>query len=465
MAYNYLKGSAMKEKTVYVCQNCGASFPKWAGRCPQCGEWNTLVEKVVEIRKTSPRTLITPTSEPVPITAVPSEDVSRIEIPMLELNRVLGGGIVPGSVILIAGEPGIGKSTLLLQLASMLARESSRPVLYVSGEESVRQIKMRAARLDVREENLYILAETSLEQILNHIERMEPFVVVVDSIQAIYSEYLESTPGSIVQVRECAYAFLKMAKATGTPVFLVGHVTKAGDIAGPKVLEHAVDAVLYLEGDPFHAYRILRSVKNRFGATSEVGVFEMEEQGLREVPNPSEIFLAERVPNASGSAIAVTMEGSRPLLVEIQALTSPTSFAIPRRTANGIDLSRLLLLIAVLTKRVGLHLSDQDVFVNVVGGIKIKEPAVDLAVAVAIASGFRNVPVAADLAIVGEIGLVGELRGVRQMTQRLAEAARLGFKKCLVPSGSVKAGQRTFDGMEVVPVRSLEEALDIALIR
>jgi DNA repair protein RadA/Sms len=455
----------MKEKTVYVCQNCGASFPKWAGRCPQCGEWNTLVEKVVEVRKTSPRTLITPTSEPVPITAVPSEDVTRIEIPMLELNRVLGGGIVPGSVILIAGEPGIGKSTLLLQLASMLARESSRPVLYVSGEESVRQIKMRAARLDVREENLYILAETSLEQILNHIERMEPFVVVVDSIQAIYSEYLESTPGSIVQVRECAYAFLKMAKSTGTPVFLVGHVTKAGDIAGPKVLEHAVDAVLYLEGDPFHAYRILRSVKNRFGATSEVGVFEMEEQGLREVPNPSEIFLAERVPNASGSAIAVTMEGSRPLLVEIQALTSPTSFAIPRRTANGIDLSRLLLLIAVLTKRVGLHLSDQDVFVNVVGGIKIKEPAVDLAVAVAIASGFRNVPVAADLAIVGEIGLVGELRGVRQMTQRLAEAARLGFKKCLVPSGSVKAGQRTFDGMEVVPVRSLEEALDIALVR
>lgn len=455
----------MKEKVVYICQNCGASFPKWMGRCPQCGEWNTLVEKAVEARKAYPRTFITPTSEPLPITAVPAEDIARIEIPMMELNRVLGGGIVPGSVVLIAGEPGIGKSTLLLQLASLLARGNPRPVLYVSGEESVHQIKMRAARLGVQEENLYVLAETSLEQILNHIERMEPFTVVVDSIQAIYSEVLESTPGSIVQVRECAYAFLKLAKATGIPIFLVGHVTKAGDIAGPKVLEHAVDAVLYLEGDPFHAYRILRSVKNRFGATSEVGVFEMEEQGLQEVPNPSEIFLAERVPNASGSAIAVTMEGSRPLLVEIQALTSPTSFAIPRRTANGIDLSRLLLLIAVLTKRVGLHLSDQDVFVNVVGGIKIKEPAVDLAVAVAIASGFRNVPVAADLAIVGEIGLVGELRGVRQMPQRLAEAARLGFKKCLVPSGSVKGGQKTFDGMEIIPARSLEEALDVALLR
>ncbi len=454
-----------KEKVVYVCQNCGASFPKWSGKCPQCGEWNSLVEKIVEVRKTYPRTLVTPTSEPMPITAVPSEDVVRIEIPMMELNRVLGGGIVPGSVILIAGEPGIGKSTLLLQLASLLARQSPRPVLYVSGEESIRQIKMRAARLGVQEDNLYVLAETSLEQILSHIERMEPFTVVVDSIQAIYSEVLESTPGSIVQVRECAYALLKLAKATGIPIFLVGHVTKAGDIAGPKVLEHAVDAVLYLEGDPFHAYRVLRSVKNRFGATSEVGVFEMEEQGLREVPNPSEIFLAERVPNASGSAIAVTMEGSRPLLVEIQALTSPTSFAIPRRTANGIDLSRLLLLIAVLTKRVGLHLSDQDVFVNVVGGIKIKEPAVDLAVAVAIASGFRNVPVAADLAIVGEIGLVGELRGVRQMPQRLAEAARLGFRKCLVPAGSLKGVQRTFDGMEIVPVRSLEEALDVALVR
>ncbi len=454
-----------KEKVAYVCQNCGASFPKWMGRCPQCGEWNTLEERALEVRKAYPRTLVTPTSEPVPITAVPSEDVARIEIPVGELNRVLGGGIVPGSVILIAGEPGIGKSTLLLQLASLLARGSARPVLYVSGEESIRQIKMRAARLGVEEDNLYVLAETSLEQILNHVERMEPFTVVVDSIQAIYSEVLESTPGSIVQVRECAYALLKLAKATGIPIFLVGHVTKAGDIAGPKVLEHAVDAVLYLEGDPFHAYRILRSVKNRFGATSEVGVFEMEEQGLREVPNPSEIFLAERVPNASGSAIAVTMEGSRPLLVEIQALTSPTSFAIPRRTANGIDLSRLLLLIAVLTKRVGLHLSDQDVFVNVVGGIKIKEPAVDLAVAIAIASGFRNIPVAADLAIVGEIGLVGELRGVRQMSQRLAEAARLGFKKCLVPAGSVKSGQRTFDGMEVVPVRSLEEALDVALVR
>ncbi|RLC82409.1 MAG: DNA repair protein RadA, partial [Chloroflexi bacterium] len=391
-----------REKVIYVCQSCGASFPKWMGRCPQCGEWNTLVETVPEVKRKSAVGPVTPSGEPMPITAVSAEDITRIPVSIEELSRVLGGGIVPGSVVLIGGEPGIGKSTLLLQLASLLARQQPDPVLYVSGEESARQIRMRADRLGVREDNLYVLAETSLEQIMAHIERMGPFVVMVDSIQSIYSEALESTPGSVVQVRECAYRLLRIAKSTGTPVFLVGHVTKAGAIAGPKVLEHAVDAVLYLEGDRFHSYRVLRSVKNRFGATSEVGIFEMGEEGLKEVPNPSEIFLSERVPNASGSAIAITMEGTRPLLVEIQALTSPTSFAIPRRTANGIDINRLLLLIAVLSKRVGLRLSDQDIFVNVVGGMRIREPAVDLAVAVAVASGFRNVPVAADIAIVGE---------------------------------------------------------------
>ncbi|HDN78880.1 MAG TPA: DNA repair protein RadA, partial [Chloroflexi bacterium] len=375
-----------REKVIYVCQSCGASFPKWMGRCPQCGEWNTLVETVPEVKRKSAVGPVTPSGEPMPITAVSAEDITRIPVSIEELSRVLGGGIVPGSVVLIGGEPGIGKSTLLLQLASLLARQQPDPVLYVSGEESARQIRMRADRLGVREDNLYVLAETSLEQIMAHIERMGPFVVMVDSIQSIYSEALESTPGSVVQVRECAYRLLRIAKSTGTPVFLVGHVTKAGAIAGPKVLEHAVDAVLYLEGDRFHSYRVLRSVKNRFGATSEVGIFEMGEEGLKEVPNPSEIFLSERVPNASGSAIAITMEGTRPLLVEIQALTSPTSFAIPRRTANGIDINRLLLLIAVLSKRVGLRLSDQDIFVNVVGGMRIREPAVDLAVAVAVAS-------------------------------------------------------------------------------
>jgi len=336
-------------------------------------------------------------------------------------------------------------------------------VLYISGEESLQQIKMRADRLGIANQTLYILSEINLDQIINHIERLNPRMVVVDSIQSVYSEELMSAAGSVGQVKECASTLLRLAKATGIPIFLVGHVTKAGAIAGPKVLEHIVDTVLYLEGDRFHAYRLLRSVKNRFGSTNEVGVFEMGDRGLAEVANPSEAFLAERLPNASGSAIAVTMEGTRPLLVEIQALASTTSFGYPRRTANGVDFNRLLLLVAVLSKRVGLRLSDQDIFVNVVGGLKVNEPAVDLAIAVAIASSYRNVPVAADMAIVGEIGLSGELRAVSQLERRLSEAAKLGFRRCLVPKSLRRRG-KVPEGIEIVGARSVGEALEAALL-
>jgi DNA repair protein RadA/Sms len=378
-----------------------------------------------------------------------------------ELSRVLGGGIVPGSGVLVSGDPGIGKSTLLLQLAAYMARTQGK-TLYVSGEESARQIKLRAGRLGIADPNLYILAEIHLDRILHHATELQPKLIVVDSVQAIYSDASTSAAGSVSQVRECTSQMLRLAKSESIPVFLVGHVTKEGAIAGPRVLEHMVDTVLYLEGERFQTYRLLRSVKNRFGSTDEVGVFEMAEAGLREVTNPSEAFLAERLPNAAGSAIAVTLEGTRPLLVEVQALASTTSFAQPRRTANGVDFNRLLLLTAVLSKRVGIRLSDQDVFVNVVGGLRINEPAADLAVAVAIASSMKNLPVPADLAVVGEVGLSGELRSVSQLPRRLNEAAKLGFTRCLVPHSRRKHANAP-EGIEVVGARTLRQALEVAL--
>ncbi len=451
-----------KARTQFVCQQCGSTSPKWMGRCPDCGEWNTLVETIVESKERSPLSYAAPRSKPQRLSEVTSDALERVQLPMPEFSRVLGDGIVPGSLVLIGGDPGIGKSTLLLQVSALMAEVLGK-VLYVSGEESVRQIKMRAQRLGINTDQLYLLTETNLNIIVEHVQELVPKMVVVDSIQTVYLDELKSTAGSISQVRECASQLMQVAKGEGIPVFLVGHVTKAGAIAGPKVLEHIVDTVLYLEGDLFHAYRLLRSVKNRFGATSEVGVFEMGSQGLIEVANPSEAFLAERLPNAAGSTIAVTLEGTRPLLVEIQALTSTTSFGLPRRTANGVDFNRLLLLAAVLSKRVGLRLSDQDIFVNVVGGLKINEPAADLAVATAIASSFKNTPVAADLAIVGEIGLSGELRAVGQLPKRLNEAAKLGFKRCLVPK-SFRRQDVASDGIEVIGVRSLQEALQVALI-
>jgi len=432
------------------------------GRCPDCGEWNTMVETIVESRERSPLSYAVPLSKPQRLSEVTSDGLERVQVPMPEFCRVLGGGIVPGSLVLIGGDPGIGKSTLLLQVSALLT-ETLGKVLYVSGEESVQQIKMRAERLGIATDQLYLLTETNLNIILGHIQELAPKTVVIDSIQTVYLDELESTAGSISQVRECASRLMQVAKSEGIPIFLVGHVTKAGAIAGPKVLEHIVDTVLYLEGDRFHAYRLLRSVKNRFGPTSEVGVFEMGSQGLIEVANPSEAFLAERLPNAAGSTIAITLEGTRPLLVEIQALASTTSFGLPRRRANGIDFNRLLLLVAVLNKRVGLRLSNQDIFVNVVGGLKINEPAADLAVATAIASSFKNAPVAADLAIVGEIGLSGELRAVGQLSKRLNEAAKLGFRRCLVPK-SFRRQEVAPDGIEVIGVRSLQEALQVALI-
>ncbi len=453
-----------KTRTRYVCQSCGSSQAKWMGRCPDCGEWNTLVETVVsrEEKRTGYR-LPTPPNEPLPLPRIAADGFQRLKVPLAELNRVLGGGIVPGSVVLIGGDPGIGKSTLLLQMSALLARQEG-VVLYVSGEESAQQIKMRADRLGIAEERLHVLSEINLGRILEHIDRLEPKLAIVDSIQSVYSEELGSAAGSVSQVKECASSLLRLAKASLVPTFIVGHVTKAGAIAGPRVLEHIVDTVLYLEGDRFHAYRLLRSVKNRFGSTNEVGVFEMGGEGLREVANPSEAFLAERLPSASGSAIAVTMEGTRPLLVEIQALTSTTSFGHPRRTPNGVDFNRLLLLVAVLSKRVGLRLSDQDVFVNVVGGLRVNEPAADLAIATAITSSFRNVPVEPDLAIVGEVGLSGELRAVGHLARRLNEAAKLGFRRCLLPK-SVRQKRVDVSDIELIGVRSVGEAVELALAR
>jgi DNA repair protein RadA/Sms len=453
-----------KTRVQYVCESCGATTLRWAGQCRACGEWNTLVETLIQPRTEQPLSRsLTPLSQPQPLPDIQADQFQRLPVASGELARVLGGGIVPGSVVLIGGDPGIGKSTLLLQASAQLA-EGDKPVLYISAEESVYQIKMRADRLGLQQPGLYVVSEVSLDPILTHIEQLAPRVVVIDSIQAISSEELESSAGSVSQVKACATSLLRLAKTNGIPIFLVGHVTKAGAIAGPRVLEHIVDAVLYLEGDRFHTYRLLRGVKNRFGSTHEVGVFEMTEQGMVEVTNPSEAFLAERLPDTAGSAIAVTMEGTRPLLVEIQALSSTTSFGLPRRTANGVDFNRLLLLVAVLTKRVGLRLFDQDVFINVVGGLRISEPAADLAVALAIASSFQNVPLPADLAAVGEVGLSGELRAVSHLSRRLSEAKKLGFSRCIIPSTHHKFREIP-PGMEIIPARSLADALSVAMGR
>ena len=455
-----------KVKTRYVCQACGSAQPKWMGRCPDCGEWNTLVETIVEASRpgdASPaaRQALVGRNTPRPLTDIAADSYQRTLLPMDEFNRVLGGGVVPGSLILIGGDPGIGKSTLLLQMSAGLA--TTGQVLYISGEESAQQIKLRANRLNIPGDNLFILTETNMTAILEHVAQASPNFLIIDSIQTMYMDELQSAPGSVSQVRECAARFQEVAKGQNLPVFLIGHVTKTGTIAGPRVLEHIVDTVLYLEGDQFHAYRLLRSVKNRFGATNEIGIFEMSDLGLSEVPNPSEAFLAERLPNAAGSAIAVTMEGTRPLLVEVQALASTTSFGNPRRTANGLDINRLLLIVAVLTKRVGLRLTDQDVFVNVIGGLQIGEPASDLAIAVAIASSVRNRPVAADMAVIGEVGLSGELRAVGHLETRLKEAAKLGFKRCLLPA-STQLKQLKSPPLELSKVQSLNEALAGALI-
>lgn len=446
-----------KSRSKFVCDRCGAESLKWLGKCPECGEWNTLVE--VKEAPQSTRPSLGAESSPVSLKDIPLESLDRIRVPVGELDRVLGGGIVPGSLVLIGGDPGIGKSTLLLQLCSMLA-ECKGPVLYVSGEESLLQVKMRAERLGLHSPALYLLSESNLEKIMGHIERLSPTLVVIDSIQSVSRDELPSMAGSVSQLRDCTGRLLQLAKSSGVPIFLVGHVTKEGAIAGPKLLEHMVDAVLYLEGERFHSYRLLRSVKNRFGSTHEVGVFEMHEEGMLEVQNPSVAFLADRVLMRSGSSVVVTVEGTRPLLAEIQALTSFCPSHMPRRTANGLDISRVLLMSAVLSKRLDLKLYDQDVYVNVVGGLRIEEPAADLGVALAIVSSLRNAPVDPELVVMGEVGLSGEIRAVGHMEQRLKEAAKLGFKRCLAPYG---ARVPRIPELETLTARSLEEAIEKSL--
>ena len=457
-----------KARVQYVCSECGGTQMKWMGKCPDCGEWNTLREVRAPAsggRAGKERRLATEASKAVPLNEIPESLGTRVALTNSELNRVLGGGIVPGSAVLVGGDPGIGKSTLLLQMAAEVSQSAGK-ALYVSAEESVHQIGRRASRLGIDTRNLFVFADTVVEQIVDLMIQMQPSLVIVDSIQAVYTEANTSSAGAVSQVRDSAALLLRAAKELNIPVFLVGHVTKDGSIAGPRVLEHMVDVVLQLEGERFHAYRLLRSVKNRYGSTNEVGIFEMGETGMKEVRNPSEMFLAERLPNAAGSAIAVSMEGTRPLLVEIQALSSHTTFSQPRRTANGIDFNRLLLLAAVLSKRVGVNLSDQDVFVNVVGGMQVGEPASDLAVATAIVSSFRNRPVHADLVAIGEIGLSGELRSVGQLDRRLHEAVDLGFRRALVPRSAMVRGDNnaTPKNLEILGAGTLREALSMALL-
>lgn len=454
-----------KAKVQYVCSACGRVTPGFMGRCPRCGEFGTMDEQLIESGSSGSesRRGAAAASHPQRLAEITTDGVERQTVPLIEFTRVLGGGVVPGSLVLVGGDPGIGKSTLLLQVAAIMAQHHGI-TLYISGEESARQIKMRADRMDVQAHDLFLLTETNLSAILQHIENVKPNLVIIDSIQTTYDENKESSAGSVSQVRECASRFQDVAKSANVTIFLVGHVTKEGAIAGPRVLEHIVDTVLYLEGDPFHRYRLLRSVKNRFGATSEVGVFEMGEKGLIEVTNPSEAFLAERQINVPGSAIAVTIEGTRPLLVEIQALASPTAFTNPRRTANGIDYNRVLLLAAVLSRRVNLPLPTRDLFVNVIGGLQIDEPAADLAVAVAVSSSVKDRPAQADMAFIGEVGLSGELRAVSQLETRLNEAVKLGFKRCIVPRSTGKKNYKTPDGLELIPCRSLIDALEVALV-
>ena len=462
--------------TVFVCQQCGKESLRWEGRCPNCQQWNTLVETVV--KATVPSRIPSRGNLPQELSQIVTEAKDRFPLLLSEFDRVLGGGLVSGSLVLIGGEPGIGKSTLLLQVSALVARHKGK-VVYISGEETLAQIKLRAERLGLSGEKLYLLAETDLDVILSHIDQLSPSLVVIDSIQTVNLRELDASPGSITQVRECTLRLVHWAKLGSVPVFIAGHVTKDGAIAGPRILEHIVDVVVYLEGEPFSAYRLLRCVKNRFGSTNEVGVFEMREQGLVEVENPSQVFLSRRQGEAIGSAVVPTLEGSRPLLVEIQALTNPTSFGLPRRTATGVDFGRLLLTTAVLSKRVGLKLGNQDIIVNVIGGLKIGEPAADLGIALAIASSSRNVGVDPQLLAVGEVGLSGELRAVSRLDRRVAEAARLGFKRCLVPAGGVGVSPITdlkpdiavglstglIKDIELIPLNTIGEAIKVGLVR
>ncbi|MGM9602896.1 MAG: DNA repair protein RadA [Faecousia sp.] len=451
-----------KAKTVFYCTECGNESPKWQGRCSACGAWNTMQEHIEK-----PAATLRAKSAPVGMSRKPqklqdvnTDDEIRFSTGMGELDRVLGGGAVAGSLVLVGGAPGIGKSTLLLQICNSLCE--GRSVLYVSGEESERQLKMRAVRLGVSPENLYILSETRLSDILEAIEEIKPDILIVDSIQTLYNEEVESSPGSVTQVKDCTMNLMRLSKAEGITVFVVGHINKDGNIAGPKVLEHMVDCVLYFEGDPNTSYRLLRSAKNRFGSTNEIGVFEMMDKGLEEVPNPSQMLLAGRPEGASGTCVACVMEGTRPILAEVQALVTKTSFNVPRRTADGFDFNRAALLLAVAEKRGGMKLSIFDAYINVIGGLHLEEPGADLPVVLAVASSYRDRVIADDLVAIGEVGLTGEIRSVSNLNQRLAEVARLGFRKCIIPKG----GSEKLDipkELTVYRVRNIQEAIEMAL--
>jgi len=448
-----------KAETIFACQNCGHQSRKWLGKCPECGEWNSLVEERAQpTRKAGSRSGFKLRDvAAVPFPEIEPQDDARTSSGITEFDRVLGGGIVPGTLVLIAGDPGIGKSTLLLQVADQLSAANTL-VLYVSGEESERQIKLRGERLGVTASNVYLLPETNLENMFHEIDRLTPGAIIVDSIQTVFSSLIESAPGSVSQVREVAHQFLLLAKNRGVPVFLIGHITKDGSIAGPKALEHIVDTVLYFEGERHHNHRIVRATKNRFGAANEVGVFEMTGAGLIPVANPSQMFLQERPQNVAGSVVTECMEGTRPLLVEIQALVSGSKYGTGRRMTQGVDQNRVALMIAMLEKRVGLQLTGDDVFVNIAGGLEVDEPAVDLGVVSAIASSFKNMTVDPHTAVFGEVGLTGEVRGALQAAVRVKEAQALGFKKIVIPASNV-AGMERLLGVRVVGVRSVEEAI------
>ena len=453
----------MKAKILFYCTECGNETPKWAGKCPSCGAWNTIVEQPAETKK-KPGGVSSAAggrrtagiARPRPMAEVTSTTELRFETGMSELDRVLGGGAVQGSLVLVGGAPGIGKSTLMLQICDNLCRFAT--VLYVSGEESERQIKLRAERLHVRGEGLYLLAETNLEDVVEAVNQLKPDVLIVDSIQTLYNGDLTTAPGSVGQVKDCTMALMQLAKGQGITVFVIGHVNKEGSIAGPKVLEHMVDCVLYFEGEQQNAYRILRAAKNRFGATNEIGVFEMSDGGLAEVPNPSEMLLSGRPQDAPGTCVTCVMEGVRPVLAEVQALLAPTSFNVPRRTSNGFDFNRSNLLLAVLEKRGGLMVSTCDAYINVIGGLFLDEPAADLAMVMALASSFRDKPVPNDLVAIGEVGLTGELRSVNALSQRLSEVRRMGFTKCIIPA---RSGGKLVepDGLQLIKVKNIREAL------
>jgi len=452
-----------KAKSTFVCQHCGKESPKWLGRCPDCQTWNSFVETVIPASSPVVGQFYSASKAPVELSRLEKESLSRVDLCLAEMNRVLGGGLVPGSLVLIGGEPGIGKSTLLLQISAMVAK-NGKDVIYVSGEESADQVKMRSERLGISGKGIFFLCESNLALVLERLEELSPGLIIIDSIQTMYLEDVAGTPGSVSQVRECAWALQRWAKRNGVPLLMTGHVTKEGAIAGPGTLEHVVDVVLYLEGEPLSSYRILRSAKNRFGSTNEVGIFEMGDRGLSEVDNPSAVFLSAYRDGTPGSVVVPTLEGSRPLLVEIQALTTPNSITPPRRIANGVDFNRLLLIIAVLAKRTGLKLFNQDIIVNVTGGLKLNEPAVDLGIAMAIASSLRNSGPVPGLVVFGEIGLNGELRRVSQVERRIAEAVRLGFKRCLMPKLKDRLSPN-FSNIELIEVASLAESLQLGLLR